>query len=342
MTEELNIRYNRQILFPKIGKEGQRRLAESRIAIVGCGALGTAHAETLARAGVGYIRLIDRDFVEHTNLQRQILFTEEDAEFRYPKAAAAAARLNEVNSQIKIGPKISDFNARNAEDLLSDVNLVIDGTDNFETRYLINDVCVKAGIPWIYGAAVSTYGATMTIRPGSTPCLRCIFAEMPPAGSLPTCDTAGVIMPIILNISSIQTSEAIKLLCGAFEDLHNSLIQLDIWNMDFRRIKLEVPDKDCPCCGKRNFEFLNNFRQESTVLCGRNAVQVLPRNTAGLDLEQLADKLKFIYPVEQNRFLVRFSTGEFDISVFADGRAIIKGTDDQAVAKSIYAKFIGA
>src|SRR5213075_1017403 len=241
-------RYSRQILFSGIGTEGQSRLAQSRILIIGCGALGTAQAESLARAGVGTLRIVDRDFIEFSNLQRQTMFTESDAAERLPKVVAAANHLREINSEIAVEPEIADVNYSNIERLILDCDLVIDGTDNFATRYLINDACVKHGVNWIYGAAVGSYGVTMTIRPKTTPCLRCVFPEAPAAATAPTCDTAGVIMPIINIVAAVQVSEALKLLTENEKDLHGSLMQFDVWRNEWRRISTGTPADNCPTC----------------------------------------------------------------------------------------------
>jgi len=339
----VNERYSRQILFREIGTHGQEKLLNSRILLVGCGALGAAHAEMLARAGVGKLRIVDRDFVEFTNLQRQTLFRESDAHDRLPKAVAAKTRIAEINSEIAVEAIIADVNNSNIEALIRDCDLVIDGTDNFQVRYLLNDACVKNGVTWIYGAAVSSYGTTMTIIPGRTPCLRCIFDEMPDAGSSPTCDTSGVIMPIIATVSAAQVTEALKILVGDFDSLHGSLMQFDMWANDRQRIKLGEPNADCKCCGQRIFEFLDAETQDfSAVLCGREAVQIAPSKRAELDLPQLAEKLANITEVYQNEYLVRFRSGENEVTVFADGRAIVKGTEDISVARSIYSRYVGA
>ena len=335
-------RYSRQILFPEIGKAGQEKLLNSRVLLVGCGALGASHAEMLSRAGVGRLRIVDRDFVEFTNLQRQPLFKESDAADRLPKAVAANARIAEINSGIEVEAVIADVNHSNIESLIEGCNLVIDGTDNFQVRYLLNDACVKNGKTWIYGAAVSSYGTTMTVIPGETPCLRCIFEEMPDAGSSPTCDTAGVIMPIIANISAIQVAEAIKILVGDGNSLHRSIVQIDVWQNDWRKIKLAGPNPDCKTCGQRNFEFLDAESQEfSAVLCGRNAVQIAPPRPTEIDLENFAAKISNIPAVKWNEYLVRFTVGENEITVFRDGRAIVKGTDDVSVARTLYSRFVG-
>ena len=338
----MNERYSRQTLFPPIGRDGQARLLNARVLIVGCGALGASHAEMLSRAGVGNIRLVDRDFVEFTNLQRQTLFKEADAFERLPKAVAAKHRIAEINSEIEIEAVVADVNNSNIESLIGDCDLVLDGTDNFQVRYLLNDACVKHGTKWIYGAAVSSYGTTMTIIPGKTPCLRCIFEEMPDAGSSPTCDTAGVIMPIIASISAVQVAEAIKLLVGDNASLHRSLLQIDVWANDWRKIRLAGPTPDCPSCRQGRFEFLDAESHEfSAVLCGRNAVQIAPPQPTKFDLDGLALRLGPLGEVKQNEYLVRFTTGGTEITIFGDGRAIIKGTDDVSEARSLYSRFIG-
>jgi adenylyltransferase/sulfurtransferase len=335
-------RYSRQILFREIGREGQEKLINSRVLIVGCGALGASHSEMLSRAGVGTLRIVDRDFVEYTNLQRQTLFKEEDAENRTPKAAAAKKRIAEINSEVHVEEIVADVNNSNIESLLDDVDLVLDGTDNFLIRYLVNDACVKNNKTWIYGAAVSSYGTTMTVMPGETPCLRCIFEDMPDAGSSPTCDTSGVIMPIIASISAVQVTEAIKLLVGDTASLHRSLMQIDIWSNDWHRINLSEPNPDCKCCARHEYEFLNaESREFSAVLCGRDAVQIAPPRPTQLDLPAFASRLTSSMPVKQNEYLVRFEVDGHEITVFRDGRAIIKGIDDIAAARSLYARFVG-
>jgi adenylyltransferase/sulfurtransferase len=338
----MNERYSRQILFREIDREGQEKLLASRCLIVGCGALGASHAEMLSRAGVGQLRIVDRDFVEFTNLQRQTLFKEEDAENRTPKAVAAKKRIAEINSDIAVEEIVADVNNSNIESLIDGCDLVIDGTDNFLVRYLVNDACVKHKKTWIYGAAVSSYGTTMTIIPGKTPCLRCIFEDMPDAGSSPTCDTSGVIMPIIASVSAVQVTEAIKLLVGDIAALHRSLMQIDLWSNDWHRIILSEPNPDCRCCVRHEFEFLDAEAREFTaVLCGRNAVQIGPPRPTDLDLAAFAARLKGTAPVKQNEYLVRFEIDGHEITVFRDARAIIKGTDDIAAARSIYARFVG-
>src|SRR5256714_6503463 len=335
-------RYSRQVLFAGIGKEGQQRLSNSRAVIIGCGALGSAQSEALARAGVGALRIVDRDFVEFSNLQRQTMFTESDAAERLPKAIACANHIGEINSDIKIKPEIADANHSNIEALIADADVVLDGTDNFATRYLINDACIKHDVNWIYGAAVGSYGVTMTIRANQTPCLRCVFSEAPPAASAPTCDTAGVIMPIVSIVAAVQISEALKLLTGHTEDLHNSLMQFDVWRNDWRRISLRDRAPDCLTCGQRQFETLEtNNREFAAILCGRQAVQISPAQPARVDLAALGQKLQPVGEVKANDYLIRFRTGDYELTVFQDARSIIRGTADIATARSLYAKYIG-
>ncbi|HSS20354.1 MAG TPA: ThiF family adenylyltransferase [Pyrinomonadaceae bacterium] len=335
-------RYSRQTLFAGIGKEGQQRLLRSRVLLVGCGALGSAHAEALARAGVGKLRIADRDFVEASNLQRQTMFTERDAAERVPKAIAAAHHINEINPEIEVEPEIVDVNNSNMEQLIKDCDVVLDGTDNFATRYLINDACVKHEIDWIYGAAVGSYGVTMTVRPHQTPCLRCVFEEAPPAASAPTCDTAGVIMPIISVVAAVQVTEALKLLTGQPEYLHRSLMQFDVWRNEWRKINPGQPATNCPTCALGRFETLEAESGDfAAVLCGRNAVQISPSQTTRLNFAELAKRLRVTGEVKFNEYLLRFQTGEFELTVFPDARSIIRGTSEIKTARSLYAKYIG-
>jgi adenylyltransferase/sulfurtransferase len=335
-------RYSRQILFEGIGEAGQSRLLASRAVIIGCGALGTAQAEALSRAGVGHLRIVDRDFVEASNLQRQTMFTEKDARERLPKAVACANHLAEINSEIKTEAEIADVSHANVERLVRDCDVVIDGTDNFATRYLINDACVKHGIDWVYGAAVGSYGVTMTIRPRVSPCLRCIFEEAPPAASAPTCDTAGVIMPIISVVAAVQVSEALKLLTGQREALHGSLMQFDVWRNDWRRIRLNEPAPECQTCGLNLYRMLEAEAGDfAASLCGRDAVQISPQGPSRVDLPALAERLRAAGEVLLNPYLLRLRAGEYELTVFQDARAIIRGTDDVPTARSLYAKYIG-
>ena len=335
-------RYSRQVLFAGIGEEGQSRLAAARAIIIGCGALGSAQAEVLARAGVGKLRVVDRDFVEFSNLQRQTMFTEDDAANRLPKSIACANHLSEINSEINVEPEIADVNYSNIERLIDQCDVVLDGTDNFATRYLINDACVKHNVNWIYGAAVGSYGVTMTIRPNQTPCLRCVFPEAPAVASAPTCDTAGVIMPIINIVAAVQVSEALKLLTGQEKELHKSLMQFDVWRNEWRRISIGAPVTDCPACSRHEFATLEPGNGDFTaVLCGRHAVQVSPSRPARIDLNLLGKRLAPSGEVRLNDYLLRFQTGEFEMTIFQDARSIIRGTDDVSTARSLYARFVG-
>ena len=341
MTDE---RYSRQVLFDGIGEKGQALLENSSVVIIGCGALGAIQAETLARAGVGKLVLVDRDFVEHSNLQRQVMFDEQDAVDGLPKAVAAARRIARLNSAIHATPLVVDVNFENVEEIIADADIVLDGTDNFETRFLVNDACIKSGVPWVYGAAVGSYGLTMTIVPGQTPCLRCVLEQAPEPGSGPTCDTAGVIMPIISIIGSIQATEALKLLTGQTDKLHGSLIRVDVWKSEFTRVDLgrSIDRSSCPTCGGRDFEFLRGARRQvATTLCGRNAVQIARSGSARVDFTSLATRLEPLGKVAFDDFLLRFRVDDFDITVFRDARSIVRGTSDPAVARGIYARYIG-
>jgi len=337
-----NNRYSRQILFAGIGREGQDRLLSSRVAIIGCGALGSAQAEALARAGVGTLRLVDRDFVEFSNLQRQTMFTESDALERLPKVIAGANHIRELNSGVEVESEIADVNHSNIERLIEGCDVVLDGTDNFATRYLINDACVKHDLDWIYGAAVGSYGVTMTIRPNVTPCLRCVFPEAPAAASAPTCDTAGVIMPIINVVAATQVTEALKLLTGQTDSLHRSLMQFDVWRNEWRRIALKERAPDCSTCVLHHFGSLDaDDREFAAILCGRHAVQISPAQPVQIDLAALRQRLQAAGDVNSNEYLLRFRTGDYELTVFQDARSIIRGTDDIATARSLYAKYIG-
>jgi len=329
-------------LFAGIGAEGQRHLRGARVVIIGCGALGSAQAEALARAGVGHLRIVDRDFVEASNLQRQTMFTESDARERLPKAVACVNRIALINSEIEAEAEVLDVNHTNVERLIKDCDVVLDGTDNFATRYLINDACVKHRVNWIYGAAVASYGVTMTVRPHVTPCLRCVLEEAPPAGSAETCDTAGVIMPIISLVTAVQVSEALKLLVGQTERLHNSLMQFDVWSNEWRRIALKSPMPGCLTCGVGRYETLEAEGADFTaVLCGRNAVQVSPPKPSRINLVELAEKLRALGEVKVNEYLLRFRAGDYELTVFEDARSIVRGTDDMTTARTLYAKYVG-
>ncbi|OYV81844.1 MAG: thiamine biosynthesis protein ThiF [Planctomycetia bacterium 21-64-5] len=338
-------RYSRQIRFAPLGEEGQCRLLASRVLVCGCGALGSVLANTLARAGIGKLRIVDRDFVETSNLQRQVLFDEDDVAANLPKAIAAANKLRRINSEIEIEPIVADVDATNIESLLEGVDCLVDGTDNFETRFLINDAAVKLGIPWVYGGSIGAGGQTMTILPGETPCLRCLITEAPPPGTTETCDTAGILGPIINVIASIQATEAIKILAGRREAVQRSLLVIDLWENRFLAMKAGGlrEGSDCPTCVQRKFEWLSGERGTHTaVLCGRNAVQLAQPGRAAVSLDALAQKLSGVGRLTRNPFLLRLEVDGYTLTIFPDGRAIIGGTDDIATARTVFAKYIGA
>ncbi|HET9921587.1 MAG TPA: ThiF family adenylyltransferase [Ktedonobacteraceae bacterium] len=338
-------RYSRQTLFGPIGKTGQERLRNASVTIIGCGALGTVLANNLCRAGIGRITIADRDFIEMNNLQRQVLFDEEDVARRLPKVVAAAEKLRRMNSETKIEALVEDINADGIETLVRDTDLVLDATDNFETRYLLNDVCVKYQRPWIYSGVIASYGVTMNILPGETPCLRCVFPEMPLPGTTPTCDTAGVLNGIVGAITGVASTEALKILLNS-DKISRAMFWMDVWENTCDRIELPR-QPDCPACGQHHFEFLDTLSGSySTSLCGRNAVQVraakrpdLPR--VSLNLAELAERLRPAGEVNYNEFLLRFLVDGYEMTIFPDARAIIKGTDDEQVARSVYARYIG-
>ncbi len=345
MGSESLDRYSRQIRFPQLGEAGQRALCESRVSLCGCGALGTVLANHLARAGVGSIRIIDRDFIETHNLQRQILFDEEDVALNLPKAEAAARKIRAINSTVRVEPVVTDIDHTNIIDLVGDADLILDGTDNFETRYLINDAAVKLDKPWIYGGVIGSEGQTMTIVPGKTPCLRCLIETAPPPGMTPTCETAGVLGPAVAVIASFEAIEAIKLLSGAHDALNAHLIMVDVWDWTFRQLKVAglLGKVDCPCCVQRRFEWLDGaMGSHTTTLCGRNAVQVAVRRAESLNFPELAARLEGLGSVRHNAFMLRFSTDLYEFTVFPDGRAIIKGTNDIAKARTLYAQYVGS
>jgi adenylyltransferase/sulfurtransferase len=338
-------RYARQIRFAPLGEDGQRKLLASKVLIVGCGALGSVLANTLARAGVGMLRIVDRDFVELNNLQRQVLFDERDVAEQIPRAVAAAEKLRTANSQIEVEPIVADVVPDNILALCEGVDCLVDGTDNFETRFLVNDAALKLGIPWVYGGCIGAEGQTMTILPGETPCLRCVMAEPPPPGTSPTCDTAGITAPIINVIASMQAMEAIKILSGHREAVQRSLVVFDLWDNTIRQIKLAGlrETSECPTCVGRIFDWLEGGRGAQTaVLCGRNAVQIAGAPGQTQSLEALAHKLSAVGKITRNPFLLRAAIGDFVLTVFPDGRAIIGGTDDVATARGVYAKYVGS
>ena len=337
-------RYVRQMSYSPLGHQGQLRLLRSRVLLCGCGALGSVLANTLARAGVGYLRIVDRDFLQLNNLQRQVLYDEEDVRSGLPKAIAAKNRLAKINSQIEIDAVVQDVNHDNIIQLVDGVDLLLDGTDNFETRFLLNDVSLKLGLPWVYGGCLGAEGQTMTIVPGRTPCLRCLMVDTPPPGTTPTCDTAGILAPIINVIASWQAVESLKLLTGNDAAVSQHLNVFDLWEGRVRQVALDsLKDNEaCDACQQRDFPWLDGRRGSHTsVLCGRNAVQLSFPDRQRLSLESLEKQLDGVGQVTRNPFLLRLKLDDYELTVFPDGRAIINGTEDIAEAKTVYAKYVG-
>ena len=331
-------RYSRQTLCRVIGEEGQKKLAGSSVVIIGCGALGTVIANALVRAGVGKVRMIDRDLIEYHNLQRQILFDEEDVKNKIPKAVAAERHLKKVNSSIEIEGIVADVHYANIEELVGGFDLILDGLDNAETRFLINDVALKHGIPWIYGGAIATYGMTMNIIPGQTPCFRCVFPSVPPPGVIPTCDRAGVISPAPSIISSFQTVEAMKILTDA-EEINRDVIYLDVWQGTFERFRPRFRP-DCPAC-KGNYEFLKRqFGVRATTLCGQYSVQVLDPKMGKFSLPELAKHLKASGEVSYKENMINFKVNGHAMVIFPDGRLILRNSFDESLARELYIKYI--
>ena len=340
--DDLRERYSRQMLFTGIGEEGQRRLLASSAVVVGCGAIGAAAAGLLVRAGVGRVRVVDRDFVEPSNLQRQTLFDEADAHAALPKAVAAERKLRLVNSGVAVEGMVADVMPGNIQDLLFGFDLILDGTDNFETRFLINDLAVQSLRPWIYAAAVGSYGVSMTIRPGVTPCLACLLESSGNGYGLEeTCDTVGVLGPIVNLVASLEAGEALKLLAGREDALHSRLISCDVWSGHFQSVRVGR-NPACRACGRQEFSYLAGQVQPHITLCGRDSVQIHERGRS-LDLSALRNRLAAtVSDVRYNEFLLCFRSDSYQMTVFADGRAILKGTKDPAVARSLYARLIGA
>jgi molybdopterin-synthase adenylyltransferase len=335
-------RYSRQTRFAPIGEEGQKRLASSRALLIGLGALGTVVADQIVRAGVGFLRMVDRDFVELSNLQRQSLFDEDDIKNNLPKAIAAESKLRRVNSSVQIEAMVDDANPTNIEDFISDVDLVLDALDNFETRFVINDACAKHGKPWIYTAAVGSYGLVMPVIPGTTPCLRCLLGSLPAPGTSPTCETAGVIAPITHIIASIQVAEALKFLTGNLDASDVRLTAYDVWSHRFQRIDVGTESMStCPVCSKGSFEYLNGNPLRTITLCGRNAVQLVPGVKGDLNFGELSKSIAAFGPVQFNDFLLKCSSPPYEITLFKDGRAIVKGTEEPGLARSVYSKMVG-
>ena len=334
-------RYSRQILFSGIGPEGQEKIQNARVVLIGCGALGTVSAELLVRAGVGRLQLIDRDFVEESNLQRQSLFTEADARSAIPKAVAAEKALRSINSQVDIIGIVQDLTVENIENLCRESDIIVDGTDNFETRYLINDFSVKRAVPWVYGACVGSYGTAFLVRPGATFCLQCLFPESPTLGSVETCDTAGVLGSIVHAVASFQVAQVMKILVG--QTPGERVLKVDVWEDHWQLISAAgARNQDCSCCSKREFRFLEaEERTHLMRLCGRDAVQVRPSRMTQLDFPQLSQRLTKSGKVGYNEHMMRIHINGYEIALFPDGRSIIKGTDDFSEARAVYAKYIG-
>ena len=340
MTIKAHERYSRQVLFSGIGPQGQEHLASSRVAIVGCGATGSALASLLARAGVGYLRIIDRDYVESSNLQRQVLFDEADAAESLPKAVAASRKIKSFNSDVTVEYCVADLTPANCAELLGEVHLIMDGTDNFETRYLINDYAVSNSITWIYTAAVGSYGVAMNILPGETACLSCIFPDSP-TGMVETCDTSGILNSAVNLMASISATEAIKFLVGARDKLRRTLLSYDVWTNDHAEVSARKPREGCRCCGQHDFVHLAGEGRPHITLCGRNSVQIHEQHRP-VDFAELSGKLSPHGTVRHNDFVLKFFRDPYEMTLFPDGRAIIKGTTDTAVARSLYARFVGS
>jgi adenylyltransferase/sulfurtransferase len=335
-------RYSRQIRFGPIGEAGQRRILDARVLLVGLGALGTVASDQLVRAGVGFIRIVDRDFVELSNLQRQSLFDESDVAANLPKAVAAEARLHRINSSVQIEAKVDDVNPSNIEDYISDVDIVLDALDNFETRFVVNDACAKHNTPWIYTAAVGSYGLVMPVLPGKTPCLRCLLGSMPAPGTSPTCETQGVVAPITHIIASMQAAEALKFLTGNLNPDDVRLTAYDVWSHRFQRIDVGRDSMaTCPVCSQGTFEYLDGNPLRTITLCGRNAVQLIPGVKGDLNFDELSKSIAAFGTVQFNDFLLKCSSPPYELTVFKDGRAIVKGTEEAGTARSVYSKMIG-
>ncbi len=333
-------RYSRQILFRPIGPQGQKKLSSAHVAIVGCGATGSALASLLSRSGVGTLRIIDRDYVEPSNLQRQVLFDEADAAESLPKAIAAARKIKACNSEIVVEPHATDLTPANVEELLGDVDLILDGTDNFETRYLINDLAIAKKLSWIYAAAVASYAVTMTILPGTTACLACIFPESP-RGMVDTCDTSGILNSGVNLVASIASAEALKLLVGARDQVRRTLLSYDVWSSDFAEISTAIPRAGCRACDRHEFVYLAGEGRPHITLCGRNSVQIHEQQRP-IDFDELTRRLTPHGTVRHTEFILKFWRDPYELTFFPDGRAIIKGTTDLAIARSLYARYVGS
>ncbi len=342
-------RYSRQVLFGPVGREGQARLRASHAVVLGCGGLGTVLAETLARAGVGRLTIVDRDWVEPSNLQRQVLFDEEDALNQVPKAVAAERKLRRVNSGVEIEAHVADVNPMNIEKWIEGADAVLDGLDNFETRFLLNDACLKHGVPWVYGACIASHGLTMTVVPGQTPCLRCVFEAAPPPGTAPTCETAGVIAPIVNLIASLQSAEAMKILTGRLDAVLQGLRTIDVWTGEMRNVDLSgyKAEGACPACGQGKFDYLEGAwdaqMTQASAICGRGSMQVVPpASLEPFDIEGLLARLAPLGEASFDGFMLKFRSAEVRLTVFPDGRAIVHDVDDETQARGLYAKYVGS
>jgi molybdopterin/thiamine biosynthesis adenylyltransferase len=340
MPLELDDRYSRQVLFREVGAAGQNKLSQARVIIVGCGATGSALASLLARSGVGTLRILDRDYVEPSNLQRQSLFDENDAKESLPKAVAAAQHIAGFNSQITVEPRVADLTPENADDLLAGADLILDGTDNFETRYLVNDYAVKNSVAWIYAAAVGSYAVTLNVLPGETACLACVFPDSP-RGTVETCDTAGILNSAVNLVASIAATEALKFLVGAQSKMRRTLVSWDVWNNERGEVTAARPRTGCRVCGERNFAHLAGEGRPHITLCGRNSVQIHERKRP-VDFAEMSARLQPHGTVRHNQFVLRFWHDPYEMTLFPDGRAIIKGTTDTAIARSLYARYVGS
>lgn len=343
--DDLWQRYSRQVLFKPFGSEGQRRLSQSRVALIGCGALGSAIADTLVRSGVGALRICDRDFVELNNLQRQTLFDESDVARRLPKAEAARRKLARINSDVTVLAEVMDVHSANIHHAARGVDLLLDGTDNLEIRYLVNDFAVRESIPWVYGGVIQAIGLCMPILPGSTPCLRCLFESQPSPGEEPTCDTIGVIAPAVMVVAALECVEALKILTGDLDHVTRQLTRVDLWKGRFVRLDMsDARREDCPCCGQRRFDFLDRAATSSaTSLCGRNAVQIRPSRSERVDLAGLAARLSQspVKDLVANEYLVQFVAEGHEITAFGDGRVVVKQTTEPERARALAARYLG-
>ena len=339
-------RYSRQIRFPGIGTEGQQLIRGSRVLLCGCGALGTVLADTLVRAGVGFLRIVDRDFVDLTNLQRQVLFDEQDVVDHLPKSIVAAKKLARINSQVMLDPHVADIDWRNIRGFAQDVDLILDGTDNFEIRFLINDLVLDLGIPWVYAGCVGSHGQTMAIFPNESACLRCVIETPPDAGATESCDTAGVLAPAIHMVTALQATTALKILSGRKDLVLPQLTIVDVWEGTLRQMNLANlrERSECPACVKGRRDWLHGGNaSQSTKLCGRNSVQISPAQPTNVSLEDLAKKLEQSGAITRNPFLIRLTLSDpsYEITIFRDGRAIIQGTDDVSTARGLYVRYVG-